>query len=109
MLCLGKSLVIILDYIRTAGPLRTGALLPDNGPGPVLRLGKVREHHVSRKKRALSPNSRRLRTAHGVPDPLYSNRTSLQGKESTPRLGVVRGRHVSASAELVYKAAWSPY
>ena len=26
LLCLGKSLVVILDYIRTAGPLRTGAL-----------------------------------------------------------------------------------
>ena len=26
LLCLGKGLVVILDYIRTAGPLRTGAL-----------------------------------------------------------------------------------
>ena len=26
LLFLGKSLVVILDYIRTAGPLRTGAL-----------------------------------------------------------------------------------
>ena len=26
LLCLGKSLVVILDYVRTAGPLRTGAL-----------------------------------------------------------------------------------
>ena len=26
LLCLGKGLVVILDYIRTAGPLRIGAL-----------------------------------------------------------------------------------
>jgi len=26
LLCLGKSLVIILDYVQTAGPLRSGAL-----------------------------------------------------------------------------------
>ena len=36
------------------------------------------------------------RTPHGVPDPLYRNRTPRQGKESTPRLGVVRSHHVSA-------------
>ena len=42
---------------------------------------------------------RESRTPHGVPDPLYSNRTPHQGKESTPRLGVVRRRHVSASTD----------
>ena len=26
LLCLGKSLVVILDYVQTAGPLRSGAL-----------------------------------------------------------------------------------
>ena len=26
LLCLGKSFVVILDYIRTTGPLRSGAL-----------------------------------------------------------------------------------
>ena len=30
----------------------------DNGPGPVSRLGKIRERRVSRERRALSPNSR---------------------------------------------------
>ena len=40
---------------------------------------------------------RESRTPHGVPDPLNSNRTPYPGKESTPRLGVVRSRHVSAS------------
>ena len=61
-----------------------------------------------REKQALSPNNRRFRTSRGspdprgvsdpswVPDPLYSNRTPRQGKESTPRLGVVRSHHVSA-------------
>ena len=59
----------------------------DNGPGPVSRLGKIRERRVSRERRALSPNSRgsgppvepgpprKSRTPDGVPDHLYSNRT----------------------------------
>ena len=43
LLCLGKGLVVILDYVQTAGPLRSGALLtqqrsrtrslPGKGPG----------------------------------------------------------------------------
>ena len=88
MLCLDKSLVVILDYVQTAGPCGPEPCSPDNGPGPVPRLGKVWEYHVFRKKQALNPNSRGLRTSrggpdprgvpdpHGVPDPLYSNRTS---------------------------------
>jgi len=86
-LCQGKGLVVIFDYIQTVGLLRSGVLFPDNGPGPVSRLGKVQEHRVSRKRQALSPNCRgsgppvesgpprKSRTPHGVPDPLYSNRT----------------------------------
>ena len=63
MLCLGKkSFVVILNYVRKP-------CSPDNGPGPVPWLGKVREHHVFRKKQALSPNSRGLRTFRGGPDP----------------------------------------
>ena len=69
LLCLGKSLVVILDYVQTTGSLRSGALFTDNSPGPVPRLGKVWEHHVFRKKQALSPNSRGLRTSRGGPDP----------------------------------------
>ena len=72
MLCLGKGLEVILDYVQTAGPLWSGVLFSlDNGPGPVSRLGKVRERRVSRERRALSPNSRGsgVRTPAEVPDP----------------------------------------
>ena len=83
----------------------------DNGPGPVSRLGKIRERRVSRERRALSPNSRgsgppvepgpprKSRTPDGVPDHLYSNRTPRKGEKSTPCLGVVRSRHVSTSTD----------
>ena len=36
----------------------------------------------------------------GIPDPLYRNRPPRQGKESTPRLGVVRSHHVSAITDV---------
>ena len=69
MLCLGKSLVVILNYVQQPDPCGPEPCSPDNGPGPVPWLGKVREHHVFRKKQALSPNSRGLRTSRGGPDP----------------------------------------
>ena len=59
MLCLGeKSLVVILNYVQQPDPCGPEALFTDNGPRPVPWLGKVREHHMFRKKQALSPNSR---------------------------------------------------
>ena len=70
MLCLGKkSLVVILNYVQQPDPCGPEPCSPNNGPGPVPRLGKVQEHHVFRKKQALSPNSRGLRTSRGGPDP----------------------------------------
>jgi len=69
LLCLGKSLVVILNYVQTAGPLRSGALFTRQRSQTRPRLGKVWEHHVFRKKQALSSNSRRLRTSRGGPDP----------------------------------------
>ena len=70
MLCLGKkSLVVILNYVQQPDPCGPEPCSPDNGPGPVPWLGKVREHHVFRKKQALSPNSRGLRTCRGGLDP----------------------------------------
>jgi len=108
LLCLGKGLVVILNYIQTAGPLRSGILFSQQRSGPVPRLGKVRGHHVSRKRQELVREQPGLRTSqgdrtpagsrtpHGVPNPLYSNRTPHQGKKSTPRVGVVWRRHVSA-------------
>ena len=68
MLCLGKSLIVILNYVQQPDAFGPEPCSPDSGPGPVPWLGKVREHHVFRKKQALSPNSRRLRTSRGGPD-----------------------------------------
>src|SRR6185312_960215 len=70
LLCLGKSLVVILNYVQQPDPCGPEPCSPDNGPGPVPWLGKVREHHVLREhhvfpeEAALSPNSRRLQTSH---------------------------------------------
>jgi len=87
LLCLGKNLVVTLDCVQTAGPLRSGALFPNNSPGPVPRLGQVWEHHVFRDEQAHSPSSQGFRTSRGGPDPrgvpdplwgpgpLYSGRT----------------------------------
>ena len=111
MLCLGKSIVVILNYVQQPDPCGPEPCSPDSGLGPVPWLGKVREHHVFREKLALSPNGRKLRTSRRGPDPqgitdppwgpgpLYSNRTPLQGKESSTRFGVVRGHHVSTGPD----------
>ena len=45
LLCLGKSLVVILNYALTAeqpDPCGPEPYYPGNGPGPAPRLGKVR-------------------------------------------------------------------
>ena len=45
LLCLGKSLVVILNYTLTAeqpDPVVLSPTLPANGPGPAPRLGRVR-------------------------------------------------------------------
>ena len=42
LLYLGKSLVVILDYVQTAGPLWSGVLFLST-TAPDLNLGKVRE------------------------------------------------------------------
>ena len=69
MLCLGKGLVVILNYIQTAGPLRSGVLFSQQRSGPVPRLGKVRRHHVSRKRQALERQQPELRTSRGARTP----------------------------------------
>ena len=69
MLRLGKSLVVILNYVQQPDPCGPKPCSPNSGPGPVPWLGKVREHHVFWKKQALSPNNRGLRTSRGDPDP----------------------------------------
>ena len=53
MLCLGKSLVVILNYDQQPDPCGPEPCTPGSGPGPVPWLGKAREHHVFREKLAL--------------------------------------------------------
>ena len=88
MLCLGKSLVVILNYALTAEQ-------PDPcGPEP---LGEGPVAPRVPEEVALSQNSWGPRTSQGVPDPRRVP-DPLSGVEPTPRLGLVRSRHVSAGA-----------
>ena len=53
LLCLGKSLVVILNYALIAeqpDPCGPEPYSPGKRPGPAPRLGKVRWHHVSRRR-----------------------------------------------------------
>jgi len=81
LLHLGKSLIVILNYVQQPEPCGPEPCSPNSGPGPVLWLGKVREHHVSREKLAVSPNGWKLRTSRrgpdpqGIPDPPMGSRT----------------------------------
>ena len=106
LLCLGKGLVVILGYVQTVGPLRSGVLfLSTTAPDLSHNWERSGKHRVSQERRALSPNSRgsgppaKSRTPAEVPDHLYSNRTPRKGTKSTPCLGVVRSRHVSTSTD----------
>jgi len=110
LLCLGKGLEVILNYVQTAGPLWSRVLISRQRFRTCLTTGK--EPETTRvPEEAGSPNSRgsgplegsgpprKSRTPHRVPDPLYGNRTPRWGKKSTPCLEVVRSRHVSASTD----------
>ena len=66
LLCLGKSLVVILNYIQQPNPCGPEPCSPDSGPGPVPWLGKVRERHVFREKLALSISEERFATTVAV-------------------------------------------
>ena len=99
LLCLGKDLVVILNYIQTAGPRRSGVLFsqqrPDRstvGKGP--ETPRVPEEAGTRVRAAEAPDlprrpdPRRVPDRHGVPDPLYNNRTpSLREEIDAPRRG----------------------
>ena len=53
MLCLGKGLVVILNYALTAeqpDPCGPEPYSPGKRPGLAPRLGKVRWRHVSRRR-----------------------------------------------------------
>ena len=83
LLCLGKGLVVILDYDQTAGPLWSEVLISrqrfrtclttGNDPGTT----RVPEEANSRGPGPPegSEPPQKSRTSHGVPDPLHGNRT----------------------------------
>ena len=112
----GKSLVVILNYVQQPDPCGPEALftrqrsrtrpLVGKGPGAP-RVPEEAGAQPEQPGGSGPPVEVRIpaesRTPYGVSDPLYSNRTPRQGKESTPRLGVVRSRHVSASADSYIK------
>ena len=75
LLCLGKGLVVILGYVQTAGPLRSGVLFlsttaPDlshnwKGPGTLCVPGKA----GAQPKQPGLRTSRGARTPAKIPDP----------------------------------------
>ena len=92
LLCLGKGLVVILNYaLMTDQPDPCGPepYSPGKRPGPTPRLGKVRWSHVSRRrwpsaKTAGGPGPpREYRTPAGSRTP-YTIRTPQQGGTDTP-------------------------
>ena len=87
LLCLGKGLVVILNYIQTAGPLRSGVLFSQLRSGPVPRLGKVRRHHVSRKRQELVREQPGLRTSQGDRTPCIVTGPLTKGRNRHPASG----------------------
>ena len=117
LLCLGKrSFVVILNYVQQPDPCgpevlftrqrsRTRPLVGKGpgAPGVPEEAGAQPEQPEALDLPWRSGSPRNPGPPFGVSDPLYSDRTPRQGKESTPRLEVVRGRHVSASADTYIK------
>ena len=87
LLCRGKGLVVILDYVQTAGPLRSGVLFPRQrsrtcltavkGPG----TPRVPEEAGAQHEQPGLRTSRGVRTPAEVPDP------SLREEIDTPPRG----------------------
>ena len=74
MLCLGKGLVVIFNYIQAAGPLWSEALFSQQRSGPVPRPGEVRGRHVSQERQALRHKQPGLRTPRIATGPLSKGR-----------------------------------
>ena len=99
LLCLGKSLVDILNYALTAeqpDPCGPSPTLPANGPDPLPAWGRSGGAACPGEG---SPQPKQL----GAPDLLGSSGPPpgpgpLSREEVTPRLGLVRSRHVSTGA-----------
>ena len=93
MLCLGKSLVVILNYALTAGPLWSRALLSrQTAPDPLPTWGGSGDATCPG---GGSPQPKQLgpRTSQGVPDP---RRVPDPHILSDTLPGLVRSPHVSA-------------
>ena len=81
LLCLGKGLVVIFNYIQAAGPLWSEVLFSQqrSGPAPTVWKGpetpRVLEEAGIRAQAAGAPDLLRRPDPRRVPDPLYSNRT----------------------------------
>ena len=106
LLCPGKDLVVILNYIQTAGPLRSGVLFSQQRSGPFHSWegsgdttcpGRGRNSCASSRGSGPPKETGPPRGPGPLmgPGPLYSNRTPHRGKKSAPRVGVVWRRHVS--------------
>ena len=72
LLCRGKGLVVILDYVQTAGPLRSGVLFPRQRSRTCLTAGKGPGTPRVPEEAGEQPGlrtSRGVRTPAEVPDP----------------------------------------
>ena len=72
LLCRGKGLVVILDYVQTAGPLRSGVLFPRQRSRTCLTAGKGPGTPRVPEEAGAQPEQPGLRTSRGVRTP---NRT----------------------------------
>jgi hypothetical protein len=106
LLCLDKSLVVILNYVLTAeqpDPCGPEPYSPGKRPRARSPLGEGPVTPRAPEEVALSQNSWRPRTSQGVPDTRqvpdpHILSGPLSRVEPTPRLGLVRSRHVSTGA-----------
>ena len=106
LLCLSKGLVVILDYVQTAGPLWTGVLFSRQRTRTYLTAGKgpgtprVLEEAGTQPEQPGLWTSRGVRTPAEVPDPSWIPDPSLRVEvDALPRGGPeptrVQGRLVS--------------
>jgi len=106
LLCLGKGLIVILNYALAAerpDPCSPEPYSPGKRPRTRSPLGKGPVTPRVPEEVVLSQNSWGPWTSHGVPDPRrvpdpHILSGPLSGMEPTLRLGLVRSRHVSTGA-----------
>jgi len=106
LLSLGKSLEVIFNYVLTTeqpDPCGPEPYSPGKRPRTRSPLGKGPVAPCIPRV-ALSQNSWGPRTSRGVPDP-HTLSGPLSGVELTPRLGLVRNRHVSRARTQVQARA----